>query len=90
MKIEITAEDIKNGVRSNLFRCPLALALSRALGTQAIIHRCIIPDATKPCQWGVTPPEVLEWLRDYDDGFEVLPFSFEMPPLNNLTSEGVK
>lgn len=32
MKIEVTREDINNGVPSNPWRCPIGLAISRALG----------------------------------------------------------
>lgn len=72
-KIEVTDEDIRQGVKGQCGRCPIALAAARAgikdvtVGsyTMKIKHLFIH-----------LPRNVSEFINRFDDGLPVQPFSF--------------
>lgn len=90
MKIQVTQEDIKNGIRGSTTKCPVALACQRALGPDAVacgraIYTGVVQHA-KPSNWVVkeygamflVPPQVRVWIQDYDDCVPVAPIEFEL------------
>jgi len=79
MKIEVTEEDIKAGWRNALY-CPVALALDRA--TNQDWH--VSADHLSPCigenyDKSEIPARVRRFIRAFDQGKKVRPFSFELP-----------
>ena len=70
-QIDVTQDDIENGVPGNAQYCPVALALARACPGVlwrvrdgcAIRHECG-PDATST--WIHLPRYVWDWVREYD------------------------
>jgi len=82
MRIEVTAEDIKNGVPMEASDCPVALALHRATGRMwRVDSRRICPNEkfgdmlSFPC-----PPAAAVFVCRFDDCLPVEPFSFEFEP----------
>lgn len=78
--IEVTQKHIDEGLVGDCMLCPVALALTQALG--------------KPCWAGerwvgltrsearFTPVRVKQFVRRFDDGESVTPFKFYLVPLN--------
>jgi hypothetical protein len=79
MKIEVTAEDIKNGIRTLKCDCPVALALKRA-GLREPIVNCdkvfFFPKLHSPQDIRPLPKKVTAFIRKFDDNRPVQPFSF--------------
>lgn len=76
--IEVTQEDIDEGISFLCDACPVALAMRRAMGKEIFIS----PDA-----WGLTrnsndptdqplPSEAKHFILDFDSGAPVKPFTF--------------
>lgn len=90
IKVNVTAEDIKKGVRGSDICCPIALALNREVKstpeTQISVNygflsvqgtgKLIMHSETLPC-------EARLFIRDFDAGNDVKPFSFSVS-LKNL------
>lgn len=85
MKIQVTGEDIQNGTPSDCGRCPVALAVSRALG--GVSHERISVTGlsvevydTQLKRWkhDVPPSYVGFFIRCFDYGLPVEPFEFEL------------
>ncbi len=79
--VEVTAEDIENGVRHCIFGCPVALAVQRAASYPHI--RVTISEITRHkghCleSAAITPAEVGCFIRNFDAGDDVFPFKFEI------------
>jgi hypothetical protein len=81
VRIEVTAEDVRAGARSDSGGCPVALALRRATGGQWWVGgRGLRPYFPAPPHGDVVdaPPQVARFVDDYDSGLPVSPFSFEL------------
>lgn len=81
MKIEVTAEDIKNGLRARCKLCPVALAVARAFGQECWIRggqAVLWKNETHPNRILSLPHEAHLWYSNYDRGKLSLPFSFEL------------
>lgn len=87
--VEVTWKDIESGVRGTCDRCPVALAVARTLAEFAprphvsvegwYIHAAF-PGTPTSVPWTLcwrTPPEVSTFIRMFDRGARVIPFSFE-------------
>lgn len=81
MKVEVTAEDIAMGQRYSAEKCPVALAIERATGRRAIAGLTTIhwypPGESWMCRQGL-PREVARFIRAFDHGRPVSPFSFSL------------
>lgn len=84
MKIEITQEDIDNGVRLHECRCPIALAVKRAYRDQgqsilpSVITRYVFRmDGELRLPALKLPPEAQEFMHRFDGHELVHPFTFE-------------
>ena len=81
MLVSVTEADIANGEKHNCVACPVALALKRAGGYEAVRAW---PDYAmtkrKNRAWrayAMLPPAVRSFMRSYDSHLPVEPFSFE-------------
>lgn len=79
MRIDVTAEAIRRGVRGEPGFCAIAIALQEATGQPwevgcVCAWRTDLPasEATR-----LLPRHVEQWVKDFDDGKAVRPFSFE-------------
>lgn len=77
MRIEVTADDIFNGVCKSFKSCPVALAILRASGQQCLVgaFRVERPDGGT---W-VNHDFVHDFITAFDRGDTVTPFAFELP-----------
>lgn len=76
MLIEVTDEDIKGAARRNTFCCPVAKAVRRTLGHKDVcvgVNRCRIGNKSY-----VVPIDVRNRIHNFDEGFTMHPFEFEM------------
>lgn len=77
VRVKVTQEDINAGRRKSCGGCPLALALSRALGRECVVG---------PVCWWIDGDDTKDCVRlgrdeynfrvKFDDGFHVAPFTF--------------
>lgn len=86
-KFEITAEDIKKGIPTNFFSCPIALAMSRATRKSMGVAwgakegdplRYLMYFKDGGWKFGNFPTTVLAWINDFDRKLPVQPIRFEM------------
>jgi len=79
MKIYVTQDHINRGLKSDCARCPVALALGEALN---LPHNRISVDPDEIWVGGEgvieTPPEVANFVYDFDEGKLVHPFEFDL------------
>lgn len=73
--IEVTEEDIKNGVRSIVDSCPIALAAHRQFKSKVIVTG---PTIRLGGALVALPMEARVFIRNFDDRCPVQPFSFEI------------
>jgi hypothetical protein len=75
MKVRVTREDIKNGVRGDMCKCPIALAVNRKTGWQGMrgarVHN----------QHRAGHP-VDDFITQFDAGLPVKPQTFNFPELD--------
>ena len=82
LNIRVTQRDIDRGVQGDSFRCPVALAIKRALKAAAVwVPEVIIVTKGRSQQTHVTPPEVEGFLESYDSAI----LEFESPRPFSLT-----
>lgn len=78
-RIRITTSDIKHGKRGRCYCCPVKRGLDRAFpetkhtGNMAGIEFLYVGNTALPA-----PKKVRDWIRDFDKGFTVKPFSFTL------------
>lgn len=75
--IDVTAEDIENG-RPHSTSCPVALAITRATGTPAVVTGSPFSFPVYRACGNLLPSEVQLWIKKYDLHYDVLPFSFDL------------
>lgn len=76
LKVQVTADDIREGKREDSLHCPIALALQRLLGQPWRVGTNV---AQGP-NWGESadlPPAAREFVLRFDLGLPVEPFEFE-------------
>lgn len=82
MKINITQKDINKGEKANGDRCPIARAIKRAMPFKNIWYKYEVGRILVMNRFGNTvfelPVEAVKFIRDYDGGHPVEPFSFEV------------
>lgn len=75
MLIKVTEQHITLGKPWAAGSCPVALALTDALGLKVFVYRNITCDL-----WEFpTPAEVFQQIQHYDRTGEMIPFDFEIP-----------
>jgi len=72
MIIEITKEDIRLGRRSSINACPVARALRRRLGTEAVVSAYYYRQ-TAGSPVILISEKLAEFIHDFDHGLKVKP-----------------
>lgn len=80
VRVEVTPEDIELGERAHSERCPVARALSRALGTDlgTVAVYGIRAIGIGGGSWAVIPERVSKKIEAYDKYGVMMPFSFDV------------
>lgn len=81
VKIDVTQEDIEKGITGSCTRCPVALALRRAVpeATNAVVRKdCISVNPYDFYVESITPQKVAWFIFDFDGGGPAHPFTFEV------------
>lgn len=90
MKITVTQEDIREGARANCLKCPIALALERALKPlleldiwyRVQVNEDNVEITNTGAESGrfaaLLPEEAEEFIRRFDNRQPVEPFEFEL------------
>jgi hypothetical protein len=78
MLIHVTAEHIRHGLREDPCNCPVALAVTEALGTQAEVGVTVLELPDRGRKKALLPPGVWTFIKDFDSAKVVRPFSFEL------------
>ncbi len=76
MFIEVTQEDIMEGQPCNCRLCPVARAISRRTNLEVIVRSDFVRVDDKTYDLHL---EASAFVRQFDRGFRVQPFSFYMP-----------
>lgn len=81
MKIQVTEEHIKNGIKHSCRRCPVAQAIKLHIKENFNVH--VIGVAVKlylvnNVERYTLPDEIIEWIKQFDAGLSVKPVSFEL------------
>jgi hypothetical protein len=80
--VEVTRAMIRRGKQKNCRECPVAIAVSKATRMPFVnagplgIYVGEDPYNLNHMAW--TPPEVWDWMTNFDNGRPVEPFSFEI------------
>ncbi|KKL61653.1 hypothetical protein LCGC14_2193140 [marine sediment metagenome] len=75
MIVNVTQDHIAQGIRDDMCRCPIALALLPSVGSLSVSREYVI---TLHHGEFDLPPEAQQFIRDFDAGRMVYPISFEM------------
>ena len=75
LNIRVTQRDIDRGVQGDSFRCPVALAIKRALKAAVWVREVIIVTKGRSQQTYPAPSEVEGFLESYDSAI----FEFDSP-----------
>ena len=83
MQIHVTQEDIDAGQACRGASCPIALALRRASRARRTTLVSVNPwSATigiRGRRWADLPDEAAQFVIQFDKGFTVAPFTFDLP-----------
>lgn len=82
--VEVTAEDIKKGERGFTWGCPIALAAKRKTGLDWSVTRMgmrLYDDDGRLSEYANIPVEAETFIKKFDAGELVLPFSFPISPV---------
>jgi hypothetical protein len=72
--VEVTDEDIVNGIQSDPCHCPIARAIQRTTGLSAYVEDVVWVNG----QMAKCPDIVLVWVHCFDSGELMKPFSFNL------------
>lgn len=86
-EIQVTDADIREGRRGECSFCPIALAGDRAIGTNCRVGFKHIFTETHV---GDLTPEAQQFVRDFDLGGQVVPFSFTVEMRRYATAPEAK
>lgn len=82
MTITVSQDDIEQGQPLKGLSCPIALAIKRATGLE-YVGVGVRQYWYKDLAGGVLPPEVTEFVKAFDSGKPVEPFTFELEDLKS-------
>lgn len=83
MKIQVTQEDIDNGVRASCKFCPVASAIRRAFNNKAVVRTYNL-DVSINDKLILLPLEAVDFILLFDAEVKVKPFEFELDLTNTL------
>ena len=75
MRINVTQQDIDNGLRCNQTHCPIAIAVYRCAALSFAVYSINMRYKEFNIQ---LPASVQEFIESFDNNKEVQPFSFEV------------
>ena len=82
MKISVTEDDISSGATQDCEKCPIALAISRAVGMDVKVGRwsCFLPvrDKGEDVTMVNLPAAATRFITNFDGLWHVEPFEFEL------------
>ena len=81
MKINVTEEDIRMGLRYECSKCPIAIALKRAYKEERVAVSTVaflIYHLSIPLHTLDDDSNIVSFIEDFDNGRPVKPFSFEI------------
>lgn len=84
IRVDVTQEDIFNGVKCSSSRCPVAQALKKIVKPEfyfsvGISNFTLMSTSPfKILAEGVVSSETKDFIKDFDRGFKVKPFSFDL------------
>lgn len=83
MIINVTQEDIENGIRHSCFSCPIALAVKRETGCNCSVESANFHLKARIFMMGsyeayFPGKEAEDFINNFDGGKPVKPFSFEL------------
>lgn len=93
MKIEVTMEDIKNGVRMSCKQCPIALAIQRATGDPNWTVGFGFARQENAPNSIILPESAFTFIRNFDYGHRLTgdyilkPFTFELDILEEIIAQ---
>ena len=77
-KIQVTKQDIKNGVPGQACKCPISLAISRASGMKKVFVEGPSIPLHNYRYFGSKPDQIEQFIERFDEGDKVRPFNFEL------------
>lgn len=78
MKIQVTQEHIKCGLRMTGYNCPVALAIQETLNMGTVYVQADVWYIFVGDKQHITPLDVRNFIYLFDSGKPVQPFSFEL------------
>lgn len=75
MKISVTQKHIDRGIRENMRSCPIALAIRERIGAEVSVGANYAHCPGKGVWW-MLPIKINDFIREFDRGIEVKPFTF--------------
>lgn len=78
LTVQITAEDIENGVRRNNWLCPVCRALFRLTGVKWVVEETTCYSLTNRDAFIPLPPEAITFIATFDATGTASPFEFQM------------
>ena len=84
MTIEVTQEDIDEGICGDPYRCPVAVALKRISGEKSMVG---IGWATVGKMGFVIPADVRAKISLFDASGKMNPFTFNVERMYNVTTD---
>ena len=78
LTVQITAEDIENGVRRNNWLCPVCRALFRLTGKKWVVEETTCYPLTDRNAFIPLPPEVITFIATFDATGAGQPFEFSL------------
>lgn len=91
--VEVTREDIDNGIRFDSNCCPIALAVCRALGESSDIQRIEVAGGVEDSHNVfdiLTNQNLMPWIRSFDQQELALPFSFTIKIFERQDEEDIE
>lgn len=76
--VEVTSADIENGICRDPGLCPIGLALTRLTGREWFVGPEAASIVASPARVRL-PLRARMFVKDFDRGLPVAPFSFELP-----------
>jgi hypothetical protein len=81
--VDVTLEDIRNGIKGDCGRCPVALALSRVIPEDHLAgvgatEWTVYDAAYRAVASGTLPDAVCDFIASFDAGDHVMPFSVRL------------
>ena len=76
--IDVTQEDINDGKQKSYWKCPIALALKRKTGKDYFVSYMVSLSNDIESKLVPIPPLAADFIRAFDAGRPVHPFTFEI------------